>query len=150
MTRLVRKNFARWCLVSLLIGCGGNPNLPKLMPVRGTVTLDGKPLPSAMLSFIPVGSTRGTGAGGLTDQNGKYELVARHGGKGAAIGNYRVTVIKWAADGSTFPAEPNIAPLSSPTRQGLPAKHTTVDGTVLTATVHDGDNTIDFPLSSKP
>ena len=49
----------RLCMLALLAGCGGNSNLPKLMPVTGTVTLDGKPLSGVMLSFVPIGSTHG-------------------------------------------------------------------------------------------
>ena len=74
-------------LVLMVAGCGGrNTNLPKLMPVTGTVALDGKPCSGVMLSFIPTGSTHGTGAGGYTDKAGKYELTATHGGKGAGGG----------------------------------------------------------------
>ena len=78
----VRRTHVLQCLVvATLTGCGGTTaNQPPLMPVSGTVTLDGKPLPGVMISYVPTGSTRGTGAGGYTDKAGKYELTATHGG----------------------------------------------------------------------
>ena len=83
-------------VVGMAAGCGGKvSNQPPLMPVSGTVTLDGKPLSGIMISFVPTGSTRGTGAGGYTDKAGKYELTAMHGGKGTPVGQYRVTAANW-------------------------------------------------------
>ena len=88
------------------------------MPVSGTVTLDGKPLSGVMVSFIPTGSTRGTGAGGYTDKAGKYELTATHGGKGTPVGEYRVLAAKLVMpDGSDFPVGSNIPPIDSPAKQ---------------------------------
>ena len=139
-------------LVVAVAGCVGSPsNLPQLVPVSGTVMLDGEPLSGAVVTFIPTESTRGTGANGYTDTAGKYEIVANHGGKGAPEGTYKVLIAKLVMpDGSDFPINSNIAPLDSPARQILPARYSEVNQTELTATVRDGANTIDFPLTSKP
>jgi hypothetical protein len=58
----------------VLIGCGPAP--PQIVPVSGTVTLDGKPLPNAEIRFIPTrpgldGNMVGIG---VTDDDGKYTL----------------------------------------------------------------------------
>ena len=144
--------FAGLCVILMAAGCGGgNPNPPKLMPVSGTVTLDGRPLSGVMVSFVPTGSTHGSGARGHTDNAGRYELTATHGGKGTPVGDYRVVARKLVMpDGSNFPANSNVAPFNSPARQVLPAKYSERDRTVLAALVRDGANTIDFPLASKP
>ena len=145
---------SRWtwlCLAVVLAGCGRtDSNLPKLMPVGGVVTLDGKPLSCATVTFVPTGSTRVTGAHGYTDKEGKYDLTATHGGKGTPVGEYRVTTEKWVTpDGSDFPVA--VVPISLPgARQILPPKYSDRLQTVLRATVRSGDNTIDFAIASKP
>jgi hypothetical protein len=149
----IHKSHNAWlALMVVVAGCGGNtPVLPKLMPVGGTVTLDGKPLSGAAVTFIPTGSTRGIGANGHTDKAGKYEIVTNRGGKGTPEGTYKVLIAKLVMpDGSDFPVNSNIAPIDSPARQILPAFYSEVHQTVLAATVQEGPNSIDFPLSSKP
>ena len=82
---MMRHRYAGFSLLlvvaSLAIGCNRGPAPPKLVPVHGTVTLDGKPLPGAAVTFVPVGNTQGTGASGYTDQDGKYEVLDRGGDK---------------------------------------------------------------------
>lgn len=45
-------------LVITLLGCGGRPTLPTAA-VSGTVTLDGKDLPSGVIRFVPLHGTPG-------------------------------------------------------------------------------------------
>jgi hypothetical protein len=140
-------------LMMAMAGCGGNAptNLPDLMAVSGTVTFDNKPLSGVTVTFIPMGGTRGTGATGYTDKDGKYELSAIHRGKGTPVGEYRVTASKWVMpDDSDFPVSSKVSPYDSNARDFLSSKYTHRDQTILKATVHDGPNTIDFPLTSKP
>src|SRR5439155_21810734 len=67
-----------WALAAAVLittGCGsGN----KVVPVSGTVTLDGKPLANAHVAFqpeAPKGSQNaGVGSYGVTDASGKYTL----------------------------------------------------------------------------
>ena len=87
------RQIAWLCLFVALTGCGrAASDRPKLIPVSGTVTLDGKPLSGAVVQFIPTGSTRGNGASGCADKAGKYELTAARGGKGTPVGEYRVVI----------------------------------------------------------
>ena len=81
----------------LLTGCGGSG--PRLVPVEGAVTLDGKPLANKSLMFTPIGDTSGQGAGGTSDAEGRYTLLAAVPGatrdyQGIAPGRYRVTVFE--------------------------------------------------------
>ena len=82
-----------WCLVSrrstwtlgcavllalvalCLSGCGSSEGYT-LVPVSGTITLDGQPLAGASVSFQRSGgeATVGPGSGAVTDASGKYEL----------------------------------------------------------------------------
>lgn len=65
-------------------GCGG------LVPVQGEVTLDGRPVPSAKVLFVPAAG--GRPAEGTTDAMGKFRLTTNSPQDGAAAGEYVVTV----------------------------------------------------------
>lgn len=74
-----------------LIGCGEGG--PKLVPVEGKVTLDGKALANKTIMFAPQTGTQGSGAGGTTDGEGNYKLTAVTPGStqarpGIAVGDY--------------------------------------------------------------
>lgn len=71
----------------VLTGCGSG-----LAPVAGTVTLDGKPVAGARVSFIPTGP--GIPATGTTDAAGRFELEVGSGRRGVPRGRYAVTVVK--------------------------------------------------------
>jgi len=66
-----------WLYTSLSPGV----NLPTLVPVSGTVTLDGKPLANASIQFLPIPEPGAkpnlflSTPVGMTDANGKYELL---------------------------------------------------------------------------
>jgi hypothetical protein len=68
-------------------GCGGGS---KPVKVEGTVTLDGKPLPRATVSFMPVGE--GRAASGETDADGIFRLTTFRTNDGALPGEYKVIV----------------------------------------------------------
>ena len=140
------------CLVVLIVGCSRNDStMPKLATVDGTITLNGKPLSGATVSFVPTGATRGTGANGYTDKAGKYELKTRSGDKGATPGEYRIVVTKMVMpDGSDLSLDSTVAPINSPAKQILPARYSMRDKTILRATVGDRASIIDFPLSYQP
>ena len=94
----------------VLLGCGDSvPAPPKqdLVPVSGTVKLDGKPAEGVLVSFVPSGSTTGQGASAVTDAEGKYALVHNAMQKpGIAVGDYTVQLTKWVLpDGSPLPKD---------------------------------------------
>lgn len=90
---MIRKMTALALLVGLAaaIGCGGGG----MKSVEGTVTLDGKAVEGATVSFLPENG-KGESPSGFTDSSGRFSL--KTGGKtGAPPGNYKVTVTKTAA-----------------------------------------------------
>lgn len=139
-------------LLSVTLGCGGSDaNLPPLVPVTGTITMDGKALESASVTFIPVGATRGNGATGYTDSNGKYELATPGGDKGAPVGQYKVLLSKMVMpDGSPYRGESGVAPMDSPAREVLPAKYSDYDQTILKATVPEGGGEVNLQVKLTP
>jgi hypothetical protein len=86
---------ALW-LVGLLVvpalGCGPE----KFAPVSGVVTMDGKPLSGATVSFLPEtvkGSTEmPVTSSGKTNDKGEYTLRTATGQDGALVGKHKVTI----------------------------------------------------------
>jgi hypothetical protein len=82
-------------LVPTTFGCGDSGLT--LVPLTGTITLDGEPLPFKSLTLIPTDGTPGHGAGGYSDGQGKYRLRAMVPGAikdfpGCPPGKYQVVV----------------------------------------------------------
>jgi hypothetical protein len=76
-------------------GCkGSGADLPALAPVKGTVTLDGKPLTSGQVTLLPQNVEKGkelAPSTGQIDSSGNYEITT--GGKaGAPLGPAKLTV----------------------------------------------------------
>ena len=140
-------------LLLALAGCpggGASRDLPDLVPVGGTVTLDGKPLSGAHVTFVPVGSTPGWACTGLTDASGHYEVMADAEHKGAPVGEFKVTCTKWVTeDGSDFQSEMGVNPMEAGALELLPPKYSDESETELKATVPaGGSDSINFDLSS--
>ena len=89
-------------LLLFLPGCG--PKGPKVHRVEGIVTLDGKPIEGANVSFVPKQAVTNPDdlsgpllAGGATNADGKYTLSTTRGsaiGGGTTIGEYQVSIVK--------------------------------------------------------
>jgi hypothetical protein len=77
----------------LALGCGTGK---KMAPVSGTVTLNGKPLANATVSFQPIappGSIdAGIGSQAKTNDKGEFTLMTSTGGNGAVVGKHRVMI----------------------------------------------------------
>ncbi len=73
----------------VFVGCGDGSGL---IPVNGTVTLDGKPLVDAAVGFHA--DAGGVPAVGTTDAEGKFTLSTQKPGDGATPGQNAVTVSK--------------------------------------------------------
>lgn len=114
---------------------------PELGNVEGTVTMDGKPLPMAYVTF-----RRQDGSGrpsmGCTDKNGRYELGYSLAREGALLGDFVVSI-------STFRDQPDVDTEGNPipkSPETVPARYNV--NSELTAKVEPGSQEIDFELSS--
>jgi hypothetical protein len=91
----------------LLAGCGSGP---KYAPVSGRVTLNGKPLANATVSFQPIaheGSIEAApGSSGKTNANGEYTLSVSPSQSGAWVGKHRVMVSSLAEQVGESDARP--------------------------------------------
>ena len=76
----------------VVAGCNKGP---RTVPVVGTVTLDGKPVEGAAVTFVP--TAEGQPAMSITDAQGKFTLSTGTAA-GAVPGTYAVTVVKMKED----------------------------------------------------
>jgi hypothetical protein len=148
------------CLVAFVLGlngCGGGSAEPEfdVVPASATVSLDGKPLADANVTFVFQGAApKGFGSsGGRSDANGKVEI--KTGAKsGTIVGTFKVLVSKLTMpDGSPLKDVGEGMDIEQLRAQGqvkesVPMRYTTVDESDLTANVtKDGKNEFDFKLS---
>jgi uncharacterized protein GlcG (DUF336 family) len=109
-------------------------------PVKGIVTMNGKPLPRAALVFLPL--NQGRPSLGWTDENGQYVLSFSTGRKGAIPGQHTVRITTRSdpttdEKGQLVPGTPETVP----TRYNVKSQ--------LTCVVQpDSQNEFDFHLSS--
>jgi hypothetical protein len=102
--------------LTVLAGCGSGG---KTAPVSGTVTLDGKPLANALVTFQPIATagkaSAGMGSTGVTDGNGKYTLKTVDTDQaGAVVAKHSVII--------TMKPESSELDIPKP-QKGLPAKY---------------------------
>ena len=85
------QRFALILVAALLVGCSGG-SADGLTQVTGTVKLNGEPLKSGTITFMPVaGTTSATGE----IEDGEYSLSTTTPGDGAPPGDYKVSVTAW-------------------------------------------------------
>ena len=113
-----------------LVGCSRSDR-PPLGRVSGTVTLDGAPLPAALVVVTPDGPGRSALA--TTDTAGRYELAFLRDISGANVGTHTVRITTATEDRGG--------------KEILPSRYHVK--TELTATVESGANTLDFALETK-
>lgn len=127
------------CLIAT--GCGGgSSDQPDLGSVTGSVAIDGKPLPNAMVVFSP---ENGRSSMGITDSDGNYELTYVADTTGAKIGKHSISITNVEQDNSEESGGESPVGTQTP----IPAKYNTKS--TLTEEVKAGDNTFDFELTSK-
>jgi len=156
----------------LLTACGcGRGNYPEVATVTGIVTLDGKPLEDAEITFAP---KDGRASSGRTDARGQYALSYTKNIRGAVLGEHRVMIRKVIEDYSKASSRaaaaidakqnaldkaaglildenappPGNLPAVEPELVNLTPERYSGPESVLTAVVERGGNTRDFALNS--
>jgi len=127
-------------LVVSLAGCGQNSRLGR---VSGTVRLDGKPVTSGVVQFVPAA---GRAATGKIDSDGTYRLGTYGESDGALIGPHKVAIVAYEAGDDSRPAYE----LRNVKRKPLvPTRYMSVGTSGLTADVKPGRNEFTFDLTSQ-
>ncbi len=160
------------CLAACVIGltgCGGGSQKEILdtEPVQGLVTLDGEPVPEAVVTFVPVTEGQGVSATGTTDANGVYTLTAAitgekagEAGAGTLPGEYLVGVAKTIVESPLSEEEAEEKGVEYVPSTGDPGADTTFTYVVpekynsprdseIKVTVAAGENDIPIELTSE-
>ncbi|MBL8848032.1 MAG: carboxypeptidase regulatory-like domain-containing protein [Planctomycetaceae bacterium] len=142
-------------LAMFLAGCGeDDPPAEKpdqLLPVTGTVKMDGKPLPGAVVIFLLQGQgTSAFNVMGSTGAEGTYTLKTRAGQEfhdGAPPGEYKVFITRMVKpDGSALPPDPSTPPAMVGAKESIAFKFSNPGQTVLKASVAPGKDKFDFEV----
>jgi hypothetical protein len=144
----------RWmampAMATMLAGCGSSGS--GLVPVSGTVTLEGKPLAGAQVSFAPAaGNKQGTPGTDITGGSGYYKVM-HQGRAGLAPGKYRVVVRKLDANpNDSTGGDPYMASLAARARSapGVDPAGDVIEGH-FEREVPDSGGTLDFDLKTPP
>jgi len=131
----------------LLAGCGGGGDGLPRERVSGTVTLDGKPLASGSIEFVPGGAgDAGTPAlsAGATIEDGAYDIPRE---SGLTPGKYTVSITS-AAGGGAAAANEAPGPAPKAAKEAIPEKYNK-ESTLAAEVKAGGGNTFNFDLSSK-
>jgi hypothetical protein len=107
-------------------------------PVRGTVLLDGCPLPSASVVFYHVGANKKLERAGdaVTDADGSFVISTYTAFDGAPTGDYVVTL------------GPYLPPVGPSKTAAVPSAYTLSNTSPLKARIEKGENRLTFELKS--
>ena len=132
-------------------GCGGG-NLPRTVPARGVVTLDGKPVEGAQVVLVPdPQGPDAVGGFGASDSSGRFSLRAFDAKDGVIPGAYKVQVSKTVQTKLEGPAPSTLDGGDNVKYEfGVPGKYTGIETSGLSCKIPDNGNTdLKFELSSK-
>lgn len=133
------------------LGCSGGAGNIKLAPVKGQVTMGGKPVEGAVVTFNLEGAPRA--AVGETDAEGKYSLMMFDKDDGAALGQNVVLIT--GAEAAVTPTNSDdyakamgIGGKAPPkaTKTFVPVKYSDAKKALLKVNVTAGANVHDFKL----
>jgi hypothetical protein len=151
------KRCGAWWIVAVGVaalattGCGSRG----LVPVKGVVRLDGKPVPEAVVNFHPVEVTKGNGGFGLADASGSFSAKIRQGLWGLYPGSYKVTLSRRPLPAGT-PENPKTpqeceawerAYQAAP--ETFPTSYTDPATTPLSATIDGRQGTLELSVTSQ-
>ena len=122
-----------------LLGCNQSAKVGR---VRGVVLLDGKPLSTGVVRFLP---DAGRSATGQIQSDGTYSLGTYTQSDGALIGTHKVAIIANESGGDDRPAYERF---NQKTKTLIPERYAAAGTSGLTFEVKPGDNVANFELKS--
>ncbi len=103
-----------WITAAILValGCSGKDRWqagrPPVVESAGMITHDGKPLPDAVITLLPVAGAHSAYA--RSDAEGKFTLTTFDANDGAVAGDYKVTVTCIVVEHEPNPKDPEHLP----------------------------------------
>jgi len=139
IARSLRVMLSSLLLVSMN-GCSRSDG-PQVVPVKGFVTRNGKPVADVLLNFKPA---TGRPSWAATDANGEYELTFDSTQKGAIVGTHTVWVTRPISGAEGM--GPEDQPKTSPDLPEILRKYGREEVTPLKIEVNAGNTVIDLKL----
>lgn len=130
-------------LLAILTLSGCRDRGLRLVPVTGSITLDGKPLAEAGVLFRPCGEL--PPASGCTNSQGRFRLETLNR-PGAVLGEYSVSIVKQEATGQNALGVAGMG--AGDVRNIVPVKYNKPDTSGLHVTVTAQTHDFTFDLSS--
>jgi hypothetical protein len=143
-------------LLAGLASAAGCSRGPQFADVEGVITVNGRPLSDAEVTFLPdpeVG-TLGPTSSAYTDDKGHYQLMTHKGQSGAVVGTHRVCIrdLRTLPMPAIFDAEgnPQRAAKSRPKVSRVPTAYNSSRETPLRGieVKPGGPQVLDFPIGS--
>jgi hypothetical protein len=139
---------AAFFLAAINPGCGDSASY-ELAPVSGVVTLDGKPVPQALVVFQPIGGednpTPGPSSSAAADSEGWFELKTVQGESGAVVGKHRVKI----TTPSPAPPSDTDSGFAQPVHKEIIPSRYNSDSELTFEVPADGTTEANFPLKSR-
>jgi hypothetical protein len=132
--------FVSLLVLAAVAGCTKDDSLAN---VEGVVRLDGQPLTSGTVRFIP---PAGRAASGQIQPDGTYRLGTYGESDGALVGTHKVAIIAYQGGGDSRPAYEARGQSSKPL---VPERYMAPGTSGLTFEVKRGKNQADFQLESR-
>lgn len=129
-------------VAACVTGCGRSHEL-ETAQVRGKVTLDGRPLESGGVMFMP---PRGRAATGVVQADGSYVIGTYRPGDGAVVGPHRVTINPYFPHAEDADDEQDMTAAARSKVFTVPRPFTGISVVVESGK----ENVIDIPLKSGP
>ena len=147
-----RSRVVVFTVLAAFLGCGTEEDRVKLVPVKGTVTKNGKPMPEATISFVPDATNKvSTPGNDQTGPEGNYSIHWK-GRAGLAPGKYKVFVepaIKVSGNmPDAFKDDPYMAKLAmgpAAEKKPKPGEKSEFDAVVE----ESGENKLEFDVKEK-
>ncbi len=127
-------------VLGAMAGCGQET---KVGSVHGIVRLDGKPLTTGTVRFVPAA---GRAATGEIQSDGTFTLGTYGKSDGALLGTHKVAIIAYEAAGDGRPAYEARSQSSKPL---VPERYMATGTSRLTFDVKPGNNPAEFDLSTR-
>ena len=143
-TSLQKPSIAFSLLSLVAVGCGGSGESKSRVALEGEIKLNGKSLPTGLVSFLPTDDKGQTAIAQI--ENGKYNIDRSNG---PAIGTYKVLINSRQPTGRKVRDIDNPAIFISEEREVVPAQYN--NSSTLTIEIKaDGKQDFELKSSVKP
>jgi hypothetical protein len=127
------------------LGCGGGG--PQATRVTGKVTYADKPVPKAVVTFLPSSPGAATSESAVTNESGEFSVQGGENRTGLKPGAYRIKVEAYAVPLNEIP--PAELKAREESNRLIPKKFFSEETSGLTVTILDSEKTKVVPLDLK-